>query len=411
MDESSASRSVTRRKSVGEAYSPHHNSLNFLRLVLALGVVVAHAVDLGGGFGWDNNLVSYNGLSLGTIAVYGFFGISGYLIAGSASHNGVGRYLWQRVVRIFPGFWVCLVLTPFFFSAIGWISQAHPHCGTYLCYLDIRNGPISYVYRNLFLRIDQTWVVPPPAHQLGLFANGSLWTLYYEFLCYLILGALSLVGFLRHRHLTLITAAGLWLTVIVITLTPAFDSQFNLVSNVSWMSFLQLSPVFMAGAVIYLYRDQIPDSGFLALGCAAAFIGAVLWLPGTATTWTFTHAGLVTPLIAYPMLWLGNHLPFQRIGSKNDYSYGVYIYAYPVTVLLAVWGVQRSGFVPFVLACIAGTAPFAAASWWMIERRALRLKRLDWRRVWLAVTPFPPPRPRAMGAPSGTGSEALDLPG
>ena len=72
------------KRAIGDALDPTRNSLNFLRLVLAFCVVYAHACALGW-FGLHNVVV--NGTELGAIAVYGFFGISGYLIAGSASRN------------------------------------------------------------------------------------------------------------------------------------------------------------------------------------------------------------------------------------------------------------------------------------------------------------------------------------
>jgi len=88
------------------------------------------------------------------------------------------------------------------------------------------------------------------------------------------------------------------------------------------------------------------------------------------------------------LLWLGIHLPFQKVGAKNDYSYGIYIYAFPVTVLLAIWHVQRFGYPLFILFCIVGTMPFAVGSWWIIERRALSLKKIDPKSVteWLLGT-------------------------
>ena len=88
-------------RKVGVALDPKRNSLNFLRLVLAFFVVYGHASELG----WLGlHDVILNDTPLSSIAVYGFFGISGYLIAGSASKNSVGRYLWQRFLRIFPVF-------------------------------------------------------------------------------------------------------------------------------------------------------------------------------------------------------------------------------------------------------------------------------------------------------------------
>ena len=57
------------------------------------------------------------------MAVVGFFGISGYLITGSAERSRPLRYLWQRFLRIFPAFWVCLVVTAFVIGAIAWSTD------------------------------------------------------------------------------------------------------------------------------------------------------------------------------------------------------------------------------------------------------------------------------------------------
>ena len=362
------------RVKIGDTLSNRSNSLNFLRLVLALTVLASHAIGLGFGLGW-----SVNYTPPGTIAVYGFFGISGYLIAGSAIRNHAGRYLWQRFLRIFPGFWVALVLTAFFFGLIGWLSPgeyrlvgfiAHgdSHCGV-SCYLGARNSPFDYVLSNGLLKQNQPLIA-------GTVWNGSLWTLFYEFLSYLFLLALAMTGFLRRRIWTLATTIGLWAIMTAITLTPSYAERFSSSASGVPMNFLKLTTIFMVGAVIFLYRERIPDSGWLALFCAALF-SAGLWLPGQFPTVVFTPSDLLTPLIAYPLLWLGIHLPFQKIGSRNDYSYGLYIYAYPVTVLLAIWHVQRWGIAVFVLLCAAATVPFAVGSWWFIEKPALNRKKID----------------------------------
>lgn len=78
--------------------------------------------------------------------------------------------------------------------------------------------------------------------------------------------------------------------------------------------------------------------------------------------------------MVYPVLWLGAHLPFQRIGASNDISYGVYIYAFPIGQLVAMAGVQRAGYLPFVLVTVICTLPFAAGSWWGLEKWALKAR-------------------------------------
>ena len=356
-----------RSKAIGVALDPKRNSLNFLRLVLAFSVVYSHASEVAW-LGFRN--VVFNNTTLGTIAVYGFFGISGYLIAGSASRNSVGRYLWQRFLRIFPGFWVCLVVTGLAFGAIALAINPVPHCG-YDCYLNLHPGPFSFVYSNALLKMNQV-AVATPAVFLG---NGSLWTLFFEFLCYLLLAALSFFGVMRHRGWVALITLGIFIALVITTLVPSLNSMFDVYHNFIPMNFMVLSLGFLGGTLIYLYREQIPDSALLAIVCIVAF-AATLYLPsyGYVPTFRLTPSSFGVFLLAYPLLWLGAHLPFYWIGAKNDYSYGVYIYAYPLTQLLVPLHAERLGFWPFMLLTASITLAFAVTSWWLIEKHALRLK-------------------------------------
>ena len=362
-------------RSISETFNPRRNSLNFLRLVLASVVVITHALPLAAYL----VIGGINGTGFGEIAVYGFFGISGYLIAGSALRNHAGRYLWQRFLRIFPAFWVCLTVTAFVFGVIAWLH--HPvvaHCDI-SCYFSARtDSPYAYIYRNLLLTIHQHSIAGTPTGSLIPYEwNGSLWSLYYEFLCYLILMGLAIVGLLRRRWAILIGTVLLWTAVAVITFTPSFDSQFNLFHNYTAFNILKLTGVFMVGAVIYLYRERIPDSGWVALACTASLVACLYWpTGGRSPSFTFTASDLLAPLIAYPLLWLGIHLPFHRVGQKNDYSYGMYIYGFPVAQLLIIWGVEHWGPIPYTVMTMLCTTLLAMASWWGIETHALRLKSL-----------------------------------
>jgi peptidoglycan/LPS O-acetylase OafA/YrhL len=377
-----------RWRTVGDALDPKHNSLNFLRLVLALIVLMVHTAQAG----WFVNIkLGVGTTSLGQIAVYGFFGISGYLIAGSAMKNKTGRYLWQRGLRILPAFWVCLLVTAFIFGVIAWISTAHTDCALG-CYFSSSNGPLQYAYRNWFLFIHQTQISGTPSHvPLPLQWDPSLWTLYYEFACYLMLGILAVIGLLRRRVVTLIGTAILWLSVVFITFTPVWQAEFDATHNWTAMNMIKFATVFLVGSVIYLYRDRVPDSGWLALGTGGLFVGGLL-LPthGLVDDYHFTASFIFAPLFAYPVLWLGAHLPFERVGAVNDYSYGIYIYAWPVSQVLAIWGVFRWGYLPYTLLTIVATLPMAIGSWWLIEKRALSLKRLTLFRVRSSIpSPLP----------------------
>ena len=170
--------------------------------------------------------------------------------------------------------------------------------------------------------------------------NASTWTLYYEFLCYIVIAVLALLGILRRRALALALTIGLWGFMAI----AIFDPELNrsLTGTNQLMLLLRFAAVFMVGAAIYLYRDRLPDSGWLAAGCTLLFVGGLL-IPdhGAISEFSFTRTNLLLPAVALPLIWLGIHLPFQRVGARHDYSYGAYIYAFPVTQLLVIWGAWR----------------------------------------------------------------------
>jgi peptidoglycan/LPS O-acetylase OafA/YrhL len=206
------------------------------------------------------------------------------------------------------------------------------------------------------------------------------------------LAALSLIGLLRHRLVVACLAGAVWLTEIIITTVPSLNQSFSPSDNWDVMKMLTFVPIFLGGSLLYLYRDKIPDSGLLAWGCTfLVLLGLVLPVGNGVPAFTLTSMDLMAVFLAYPLLWLGIHLPFHQVGARNDYSYGVYIYAFPVQQLLFVWGVNRWGYWPYTLLAVAAVVPFAVASWWGIEKHALKLKTLSW--------PFPT-RPGPKDAPS-----------
>lgn len=339
------------------------NSLNFLRLVLALLVIFSHTIPIGG-FG---NEVIIGNLTLGDLSVDGFFAISGYLICGSAYRHtsrygrwrGLAKYFWDRVLRIFPAFWTCLIVTASIFGVVGWWHVHHDISG----YWHHSRGPLHYIVSNSYLRMNSYTISGTPSHVPYTSAwDGSLWTLSWEFLCYIGIAALASVGLLVRRRLVAVIAVCVWVVEVYAFFTPTFvpSAQYA----------LRFASIFLVGALVFLYRDRIPDSGALAL--ALTVVACV----GTAVGHPLSHvADLITgPALVYPVLWLGAHLPFRKIGATNDLSYGVYIYAFPIGQLLALTGLQRVGYLEFALATIAGTLPLAAASWWGVERWALRAR-------------------------------------
>jgi peptidoglycan/LPS O-acetylase OafA/YrhL len=130
---------------------------------------------------------------------------------------------------------------------------------------------------------------------------------------------------------------------------------------------ISLGLTFLLGSVIAVYSKEIPFDDWLGV-----FSGVVLLfslrLGGLSTIGT--AAGV------YFVIYLGARLPkrVHWVGSKNDYSYGVYIYGFLVQQVTAYLGWYRLGYVPYVL--IAFTISFGCAwvSWHLVEKRAMSLK-------------------------------------
>jgi hypothetical protein len=136
--------------------------------------------------------------------------------------------------------------------------------------------------------------------------------------------------------------------------------------------------------------------GALAI-LATAALATSLWYGGFLAYGIFAYG--------YLLLYLAVALPkaFSAIGRRWDYSYGIYIYGYPVQLVLAVIGVQRFGLVAFTVVAALGTMVFAVASWHLVEKRAMSLKDVRLVRPERGI-----PAPRA--ASDADRAETADLP-
>ena len=333
-------------QTVASRFDPRNNSLNFLRLVFALAVIVSHTWPLGG-YGPDPTFAHQN---LGIWAVIGFFAISGYLIAASRLHTSMTAFLLRRVLRIYPGYLVCLVVVALGFAPL---SQA---LGTGSVQW---SSSATYMLHNVLLKVSQENI----QHTLtgapyGTSWNGSLWTLIYEFLCYLAIGAL--LSITRRWRRPLVVAAFVALAALA-TLEQHVGNEGSL-----W-AFAFLGSVFFAGSLIAVFAARIPLDWRLAL---VAIVLAVVGGEVQQVTWIAAFPA------AYACMWLGTALPFQHIGRRNDISYGVYIYAFPVQqIVLVCLGARHLPVGAAVMLSVVATLPFAAASWFLVEHRALALKR------------------------------------
>ena len=113
----------------------------------------------------------------------------------------------------------------------------------------------------------------------------------------------------------------------------------------------------------FIWREQIRLSGWTAL---------LLWLPVPLLAGTGLMATFITLALVYTTFWVGfvpkgQMLAYNRLG---DYSYGVYIYAFPVQQLL-VWQFPGMAPVTNILLAAPVTLGLAILSWKLVEVRAI----------------------------------------
>jgi peptidoglycan/LPS O-acetylase OafA/YrhL len=339
--------------------APSHqaNSFDAMRIAAALMVVVGHIYVLSGRTA-EEPLLRYTGLGgLGELGVSIFFVVSGFLVTASYRRLGsVRAYMLHRALRILPGLAVAVSLCAL---VLGPAVTTVP-LGAYF------GDPRTWLYpvRNLLL-YPVTYLLP------GVFAanpypdavNGSLWTLRLEFTLYLLPPLLAWPGLLSRAGLA--WAAGL-AGLAYLALLWAGPGHVPAIALIGARN----GYLFVAGAALFAWAERLRPERAAVLAPALA----VFCLAALSRTAAPAFCVLIAPLA---VVGLGLSRPRGLAGPMRfgDLSYGIYIYAFPVQqALMQAFG-PKMGLGAFLAATLACVLPLAAASWWLVERPALRLKR------------------------------------
>lgn len=331
----------------GDRASGRENNFNLLRIVAATAVLISHAWPIALGKNTLEPLQSALGIKLGTAAVYVFFAISGFFITKSFDKgHDRKRFVLARVLRLYPGLLTALILTVLFC----WSALPHGSAADYW------GAAIGYVLRNLSLYFT-TYGLPGVFDDLPYpqAINGSLWTLFYEVACYAGVFLLGTVGMLRRPVLIAGAVAALFVLSV-------FREDLGLPGRVTTL--IELGLPFALGAAAYLWRERIPLN---------ALLGAVLIIIAITSLDTRVFSAVFVLALSYWSLALGFFripalLAYNRLG---DYSYGMYIYAFPVQQIIAQMGVRE----PMTNIAFALPLTFICAvlSWHLVERPSLQL--------------------------------------
>jgi peptidoglycan/LPS O-acetylase OafA/YrhL len=345
---------------LADILAPDQNSFSVLRLMLALAVLVSHAVFLMTGAHEAEPLVSLTGYSLGQYAVQGFFILSGILVTQSLlTRRDVLDYARARALRIFPALIVCVLLMAF---VAGPALSMFGLQGYFLS-----SGLPTYIIETLTLKSGSAMLPGVFAlNPIGGMINQSVWTLKYEVACYLLLGAAVAVAWrVRVKHAVTMTVLAGW-ALLMLLVRPGLTPDMSFAGLLTYFTLF-----FGTGVAAYLLRDVI----------------RIAWQPLPVLLLLFiasagTDLGeLVSAVfIGYGLLWLAT-LRFgdmRGFANQSDYSYGTYLYSYPVTqAILQFW--PGINLVSLIAATAGITLVLAFLSWELIERPALNLAR-RWRK-------------------------------
>lgn len=302
------------------------NNLDLVRLIAACAVIFTHAYALSPSAIEHDFLVKAGYGSLGGLAVKIFFFISGLLVTHSIARDpSPFTFLTKRALRVFPALIVCNLVTVFI---IGAVFTQKP-LWVYLSSSEI----YAYIVRNSLL-YDLQWYLPGLFEGSRYGVNGSLWTLPWEWACYVyVLIALSL-GLFAHRMLAVAVAGAALASYL---LFPASLGAPAVMDEAHW-----LIPCFLIGAVFALLSDR------LTLRIEAVM---ALWL----LHYLLRNTGLAQPTF-YLSIFYSTLIVFsasfvvKRLPIPVDASYGVYLYGFPVQQSLyhlfpqsTVWQNQLGG--------------------------------------------------------------------
>lgn len=329
------------------------NMLDFLRLSFALAVLFSHSFPLTQGTNATEPLswLSNSQKTIGSVAVDGFFIISGFLIVRSwLFSSSMQDYFRKRVLRIHPAY-----IAAMFFSLTA-ASVGAPSALGYLASVPWREF-IWSLFTLGYGALDAPALAFSQNPHGGV--NASLWTIQLEFLAYIATAVYGLFGFFRYRK---------GFAILVLFMLSVYEAKVFFRGGDA-DAYWRFGCLFAMGGAFYLFRDMVPRSRVLFWCALFALAVGVFIRP-------LFNAAL--PLaVPYLLFYVGMRPQpnWARFTAKVDLSYGVYLYAFPVQQLLVHMLQIRDPLLLFVAATPI-TLICAAASWHGVERVSLRLKSL-----------------------------------
>lgn len=319
------------------------NNFDFIRVLLAFIVFVGHL----GALSASPELKVFENSPV-EIAVFGFFVVSGFLIARSYDRSSsLKRYFKKRISRIVPAYLLVVFLCAVLLSLVSTYTfkEYFSHTQVY-----------KYLFWNsIFLNFKAPWLPGVFGNQA---VNGALWTMKIEMSYYFCVPLLFLLFGKnnKYRNISLL---------IIYFLSLVYLNYFESLGKISMAKQLPGTlSYFIPGMLIYFNFDQfIKHKNTL-------FIIAVLtvWIDLVLNIKLFSPMmiGIIVLYIAYSLKFLNN------FGKYGDFTYGIYIFHFPIIRTFTTLGFFKD-YNPYLMAvaCMLVVIAVGISSWHFYEKKFL----------------------------------------
>ncbi|WP_336062502.1 acyltransferase family protein [Serratia sp. 201] len=334
---------------ISELIKRDKNNLDLIRLVASLSVIAYHSFALNPQWGITDPVKYLFGyMTTGGLAVKVFFFISGLLVTNSLlSRNSIIHFIASRSLRVFPGLAFVVIITALLIGPIFTTISIAEYFKT--------SQPIVYVVKNLLL--DTQYTLPGVFEKNNYGVNGSLWTIHYEVLAYIILALLYVTKAGSSRLISSL----LCLIVIIEPITPFKGILFAGSSN---NAIYLLAPCFALGALLAINKNHFHTNIYIPfMFFAAQFI--------------FNDEHFSSLLLCISICLISLHISSMKLivglHLKHDISYGVYLWGFPVQQIIS----QNLNLQPVlnIALSILLAIIMAFASWFLVEKPAMRFAK------------------------------------
>jgi peptidoglycan/LPS O-acetylase OafA/YrhL len=346
---------------LSEYASNRDNNFNLLRFFAALFVLYTHSFSLTTGDADNEPLRLLLGMSLGDIAVDIFFITSGFLITSSYINRGnVVAFAWARILRIYPA-----LITAVLFCVLivgGWFTTLS--ISEYL----LNSQTHTYLLKNMTLLLGVQHELPGVFDTIpwkGI-VNGSLWTLPYEIRMYILLAFLLTVIICIRKKIPFLSFKN------VLLIVGPFSVFLHIINHFipfvgSHEHFIRLFSMFFIGAFFYIWREKIK------LRSSWFFIatGALLLSMFHKDIYIIVYC-ITLPYILFFIVYVPDGL-IRKFNQFGDYSYGMYIYTFPVQQSLVALYPDIS-IASILINSFLITLVLAMLSWHFVEKKFLKMK-------------------------------------